>query len=85
MDYTDNIETHCPDGDLFAPAIKAGRAAGGDGDMPCECPDCGYENWFPAKPDTFDYAKDKNGYCLDLNGDRIQTEWGPLPGHFGRR
>lgn len=85
LDYTDNIETHCPDGDLFAPEVKAGKGGGDNEGLKCLCPDCGYENRFPAKPDTLEYAKDENGYCLDLTGCRIETEWGPLPGHFGRR
>lgn len=85
LDYTDNIETHCPDGDLFAPEVKAGKGGGDNEGLRCECPDCGYENRFPAKPDTLDYAKDANGYCLDLTGHRVETEWGALPGHFGRR
>ena len=85
LDFADNIETHCPDGDLFAPEVKAGKGGGDNEELRCECPDCGYENRFPAKPDTLDYAKDKNGYCLDLTGHRVETEWGPLPGHFGRR
>ena len=85
LDYTDNLDTHCPDGDLFAPEVKAGKGGGDNEGLRCECPDCGYENRFPAKPDTLDYAKDVNGYCLDLTGHRVETEWGPLPGHFGRR
>lgn len=85
LDYTDNLDTHCPDGDLFAPEVKAGKGGGDSEGLKCLCPDCGYENRFPAKPDTLDYAKDKNGYCLDLTGRRVETEWGPLPGHFGRR
>lgn len=85
LDYTDNIETHCPDGDLFAPEVKAGKGGGDNEGLKCLCPDCGYENRFPAKPDTLEYAKDENGYCLDLTGHRVETEWGPLPGHFGRR
>lgn len=85
LDYTDNIETHCPDGDLFAPEVKAGKGGGDSEGLKCLCPDCGYENRFPAKPDTLEYAKDANGYCLDLTGRRVETEWGPLPGHFGRR
>ena len=85
LDYTDNIETHCPDGDLFAPEVKAGKGGGDSEGLKCECPDCGYENRFPAKPDLLEYAKDDNGYCLDLTGNRVETEWGPLPGHFGRR
>lgn len=85
LDYTDNLDTHCPDGDLFAPEVKAGKGGGDNEGLKCLCPDCGYENRFPAKPDTLDYAKDANGYCLDLTGHRVETEWGPMPGHFGRR
>lgn len=85
LDYADNIETHCPDGDLFAPEVKAGKGSGENEGLRCKCPDCGYENRFPARPDTLDYAKDQNGYCLELNGNRVETEWGPMPGHFGRR
>lgn len=85
LDYTDNLDTHCPDGDLFAPEVKAGKGNGDNEGLKCICPDCGYENRFPAKPDTLEYAKDENGYCLDLTGRRVETEWGPLPGHFGRR
>lgn len=85
LDFADNIETHCPDGDLFAPEVKATKGGGDSEGLKCLCPDCGYENRFPAKPDTLEYAKDENGYCLDLTGHRVETEWGPLPGHFGRR
>lgn len=85
LDYTDNLDTHCGDGDLFAPEVKAGKGGGDNEGLKCLCPDCGYENRFPAKPDTLEYAKDENGYCLDLTGRRVETEWGPLPGHFGRR
>lgn len=85
LDYTDNLDTHCPDGDLFAPEVKAGKGGGDSEGLKCLCPDCGYENRFPAKPDTLEYAKDENGYCLDLTGRRVETEWGPMPGHFGRR
>ena len=85
LEYAGNLDTHCPDGDLFAPEVKAGKGGGDNEGLKCLCPDCGYENCFPAKPDTLDYAKDENGYCLDLTGHRVETEWGPLPGHFGRR
>lgn len=85
LEYAGNLDTHCPDGDLFAPEVKAGKGGGDNEGLKCLCPDCGYENRFPAKPDTLDYAKDANGYCLDLTGRRVETEWGPMPGHFGRR
>ena len=85
LDYTSNIDDHFADGDLFAPEVRAGKGGGDNEGLKCLCPDCGYENRFPAKPDTLEYAKDENGYCLDLTGRRVETEWGPLPGHFGRR
>ena len=85
IDYAGNIETHCPDGDLFAPAVTAGKASGDNNGMKCICPDCGAENIFTAKPDTLEFKTDEAGYCLDLTGAQIMTEWGPMPAHFGRR
>ena len=85
LDYAGNIETHCPDGDLFAPAVKAGKGGGDSNGMKCICPDCGTENIFTAKPDTLEFKTDEAGYCLDLTGEQIMTEWGPMPAHFGRR
>ena len=85
LDYTTNLDDHCPDGDLFAPVIKAGKGASGEGGLTCECPECAYENTFSAKVDLLEYAKDAAGYCLDLAGVQVQTEWGPMAGHWGRR
>lgn len=85
LDYTTNVETHCPDGDLFAPVIKAKMGGGESSGLDCVCPDCGYENSFTANPKTLEYKKDAAGYCLDLDGRQIETGFGPLPGHFGRR
>ncbi len=85
LDYTSNLEDHCPDGDLFAPAVKAKKGPGETVGITAECPDCGCENQFSAKPDTLEFKLDAHGYCLDLDGHQVQTEWGPMPGHFGRR
>lgn len=85
LDYAGNVETHCPDGDLFAPAVKAGKGGGESNGLTCICPDCGCENQFTARPDMLDYQRDEAGYCLDLTGAQIMTEWGPMPAHFGRR
>jgi DNA repair protein RadD len=85
LDYTTNIDDHFPDGDLFDPKIEAkGAKEKGDG-IAAECPDCGYENTFSANPDYLDLKIDANGYCIDLAGNRIMTEHGPLPAHYGRR
>jgi DNA repair protein RadD len=85
LDYTTNIDDHFPDGDLFDPKIEAKRAKEkGDG-IGAECPECGYENSFTAHRDYLDMPFDANGYILDLAGNRVMTEFGPLPAHYGRR
>lgn len=85
LDYTTNIDDHFPDGDLFDPQIKAKRAKEkGDG-IKAVCPDCNYENTFAANPDYLDFPVDPNGYCVDLAGNQVMTEHGPLPAHYGRR
>lgn len=85
LDYTTNIEDHCPDGDLFTPVIKAGRGSGEGGSLKAVCPSCSYENEFTVNMQHVDYEKDANGYCVDLAGQPIETEYGPLSGHHGRR
>jgi DNA repair protein RadD len=85
LDYTTNLEEHCPDGDLFAPVVKAGKASGGDGDMECICPECQYENMFTPNPQYADYGYDEAGYVLDLDGRQLMSDFGPIAAHFGRR
>lgn len=85
LDYTSNTEDHCPDGDLFAPTIKAKKGPCEPGGVKALCEWCNHENDFTARPDTVNYELDENGYCVDLEGNRIETEQGPMPGHFGRR
>lgn len=85
LDYAGNAERHFPDGDIYKPTIKAGKAGEKGEGVEAECPSCGYANTFAATPDGADYKLDKNGYCLDVWGQRVETEYGPMPGHFGRR
>jgi DNA repair protein RadD len=85
LDYTTNLEDHCPDGDLFAPVVKAGKAGGGEGGMTCICPSCSYENMVSVNPQYFDYPYDEAGYALDLDGHQVMSDFGPIPVHFGRR
>ena len=85
LDYAQNIDRHCPDGDIFSPEIKVSRGGDGDGVLTCECPTCGVENEFSPRPNDDGYEVDANGYFLDLDGNRIETEWGAMPAHFGRR
>ena len=85
LDYTTNLDDHCPDGDLFAPVVKAGKAGGGEGGMECECPACTYENSFTANPLYLAYGKDEAGYIIDLDGRQVMSDYGPISGHYGRR
>lgn len=85
LDYAGNVERHFPDGDIYNPTIKAGKAGEKGEGVEAECPSCGYANTFAATPDGADYKLDRNGYCLDVWGARVETEYGPMPGHFGRR
>lgn len=85
LDYAGAIDRHFPDGDIYNPEIRAGKASEGSKGMKCICPDCGAENIFTAKPDMLEFKTDEAGYCLDLTGAQVMTEWGPMPAHFGRR
>jgi DNA repair protein RadD len=85
LDYTSNMQDHCPDGDLFAPVIKAGKMGGTGEGMEAKCPLCSTVNTFTVNPDYADYQHDDAGYILDLNGVQVLSDHGPISRHFGRR
>ena len=86
LDYTsDNFDTHFPDGDIFSPKIKAMRQKLEGIDIKAKCQSCGAENTFTARPNEEGYLYDESGYFLDLDGNQVETEYGPMPGHYGRR
>lgn len=85
LDYTqDNAETHYPDGDLWNPVVKA-KVKGEGFDLECTCPSCGGKNTFAGRKNDEGYEYDSEGYFTDLAGDRIESEYGPIPAHHGRR
>lgn len=85
LDYTTNLDDHCPDGDLFAPVVRAGKGGGEGGGIKCACPTCGYENRFTVNPQYLGFEVDKSGYALDLDGKQLMSDFGPIPAHYGRR
>jgi len=86
LDYTTNLDDHCPDGDLFDPTIRAGKAPSEGGACSAECEWCGYVNEFSYRPDVDPELVDAAGYVLDLSGQRVEVpDLGPMPAHFGRR
>lgn len=85
LDYAGNVEKHFPDGDIYNPEIRT-KGSGGEGIMiDAECPDCGYVNEFSLNVEYADYQRDKHGYALDVFGNQLVTEHGPLSTHYGRR
>jgi len=85
LDYAGNHDRHFAGGDIYTPTIKAGKAAEKGEPVAAECPSCGYENAFTRHKDAEGYTLDANGYCLDVWGSRVETDFGPMPGHTGRR
>ena len=84
LDYAENFERHCPDGDVFAPEVTANSATGNKY-IKCVCPLCNVENEFKARPNPDNYETNNHGYWVDLDGFAIPTEFGSMPSHFGRR
>ena len=85
LDYAQNIERHAPDGDIFNPEITVAKER--DSKLIVAiCPDCNHENTFSVNKDAVEGMDiDENGYVIDLAGQRIDTEWGHQPAHYGRR
>jgi DNA repair protein RadD len=85
LDYAGNVEKHFPDGDIYAPVIKASGGGSGEGKIEACCPECGMVNEFALNPDYAEYERDEAGYCKDTFGELLMSEFGPVPAHFGRR
>lgn len=85
LDYAENIERHCPDGDIFSPNISAGPIQGEVKLIKAKCETCGTQNEFKARRNDDGFDVDANGYFVDLDGERIKTEHGFMPAHYGRR
>jgi DNA repair protein RadD len=86
LDYAENIERHCPDGDVFAPEITARKQGSEKTYINSECGGCGFINNFSSRPNPDEFEVDRQGYFMDLNGQRIKTESDvEIPAHYGRR
>jgi len=85
LDYAENIDMHFPDGDLFNPDIKTTFKGNGGGELTAKCPECTMENEFSAKKNDLQLNIDENGYFIDLEENRVETEYGPMSAHWGRR
>ena len=85
FDYAENIERHDLKDDIFSPKITTSKAKS-SGSIDSECEWCKFTNQFAARPNVDKLAIDKQGYFLDLAGNRILTEDNQFfAAHFGRR
>ena len=85
LDYAENIERHDLKDDIFSPKITTSKAKS-SGSLDAECEWCKFTNQYAARPNTDKLDIDKQGFFLDLAGNRILTEDDqPYAAHFGRR
>jgi len=85
LDYAENIDRHCPDGDIFAPDIVVTVSDKKRVPIEVACSDCGTMNDFSARPNEDGFGYSDDGYFLDLDGNQVEGDYGPIPSHFGRR
>lgn len=85
FDYAGNIDNHHPDGDLFNPVIKTWNQSKSEAYVKAICELCKTENTFTARKNEDNFKWDAHGYFVDLDGNRIQSEYGAVPNHYGRR
>ena len=85
LDYAENFERHCPEGDIFTPTVTSSSGSKGDKYLNCECPLCESENTFKCRPNNEGFIVTNDGYFSDLDGVKIYTDDGPIPAHYGRR
>jgi DNA repair protein RadD len=84
LDYAENIERHCPDGDVFNPEIESYNRAKTE-KIWVECPDCNEKSEVSGRKNDEGYGYSPDGYFTDLDGEKVKTEHGFMPSHHGRR
>lgn len=85
LDYAENIDRHCPDGDVFNPEIKTINNSDFEGKyLIARCEKCSTLNEFKPRDNDAGFGIDDNGYFIDLQNNRIETEHGFFPAHYGR-
>ncbi len=85
LDYAENVERHILQNDLFSPEIRAKGAPSEGGTINACCPSCSFVNEFSARPNLDGFNVSKDGYFLDLSDNPIESPYGPMPAHYGRR
>jgi len=84
LDYAENIDRHCPDGDIFDPELTVNKPNTG-GSLEIICPDCKGVNHVAPINDIDKLLYNEYGNLIDLNGNEILEDDQPVPVHHGRR
>ena len=89
LDYAENIERHDLKNDIFTPTIKTSKSKG-SGILEVPCPYCQFDNEFALRPNPDELKIDRDGYFIDLAGNRIlldspDGETRFFAAHLGRR
>ena len=85
LDYAENVDRHSPDGDVFNPEIKTINSSDFDGEyLVARCEKCSTLNEFKPRDNDAGFGIDDNGYFVDLQNNRVETEHGFFPAHYGR-
>lgn len=85
LDYANNMERHSPDGDVFSPLVKGYQSSKEKAEIKAICPSCNIQNIFSARDNDAGLSIDHHGYFVDIDGNRIHTEFGDMSAHYGRR
>lgn len=85
LDYTDNPEFHFDEHNIDSPKIRAAKDKKSSIEITAICPSCQTENTFSARKNEEGFGYSDDGYFVDLKGEKVMSEYGPMPSHYGRR
>lgn len=85
LEYTENIDTFFPSGNIYQPEIRAVKESFSP-TMAIPCPTCNYENRFKLARNEMGLPVSPDGYFLDLTGEPVRDDFGEkVIAHHGRR
>lgn len=80
LDYAENIDRHCPDGEVFNPDVEPPRKPGEVEPLEATCPECSTQQTFNRRKNPEQFDHNEHGYFVDLAGQATE-----MPAHYGRR
>lgn len=85
LDYTENMDTFFPSGDIYRPEVRAVRERKKEY-LNVACPTCEYLNRFVLATNEMGLPVSPDGYFMDLTGQVVRDDSGnKMIAHHGRR